>query len=366
MIDLEQQPYRHSVELLSALRESDGPRDRVTFEEVRTEVRGTHDRSGPERARLAHVLLLEGTPEDVEIARFLLRQEVTARRRDSFQGAGDPLAILSMLLVQWGQPDSDDTWLFWTAKTANFDTFAGGYDIEFVFAQLEPNDVLQVIREHGSSEDLEMLAKYDTAEILRSLPEWRVSLATRYPRTVEDMDSRDCEAWADLFGDVAGVERFGLQNAETPDARARLYRRLERYDAAVREWRSAAAAAESSWDRVSRLGNALTDAARVPMPMSAEVDAIDALRSEIPSWNEVGLGRMTTQACYELAAALDGEEGPRLWRIAEGWRRGLTSFSLVGLRAALAAAHEWGSDAEVATLQSEIDAEHQRIYGGRA
>jgi hypothetical protein len=363
MLDLQQPPYRHSLELLAALRASDTARDQVACDEVRTPARGTYDQNEMERARLAHVLLLEGRPEDVALVRFLLEHEVTARRHDSFQGAGDALTILSTLLLAWGDGEPEDTWLFWTAKRANFDTFAGGYDIAFVFAQHPPDEVVEIVRALGDASEVEILERFDAAAIVRSLPTWRAALASRFPRRPEKMHPAELESWAELFGDREGMERYGLLNATSPDARARLYRRLERYAAAVEEWRVAAALAGSPWDQASRLRDAITDAAKVPLATTADVEALDALRPAIPSWNDVGLGRMSTLACYELAAALDGDEGARIWNVAERWRRELDSFTLVGLRAAVVAAERWGTPAEVEQLRAAADEEHRRIHG---
>ena len=363
MLDLEQLPYRPHLDRLSALRASDAPWASLAFEEAQSAERGTYDANEGARACLAHVLLLRGEACDAALVRFLLEQEVTARTRDSFQGAGGTLTILSALLLEWAPPDPDDIWLFWTAKRANFDTAAGGYDIEFVFAQHAPSVVRDRIRARGTPEDQEAIAAYDVDDIVDGLPAWRASLARRYARTLEAMTAAEAEAWAEQFGDEEGQERFGLLRATTPEARARLYRRLGRFEAAVPEWEAAAREAESPWDQASRLQSALTDAAKVPMALSSAVEALDALRDQIPSWNEVGLGRMATQACFEHAAALDGDAGHHSWSVAERWHRDLGSFPLVGRRAALAAAKKWGSASDVDRLQVAVDEEHQRIYG---
>lgn len=354
------EPY---VELLAALRESDSERSRVLYTEAKTPERGTHDTQEQERARLAHVLLLHGTADDLELVRFLLEQEVTARQSDSFQGAGDTLTILSMLLLEWGEPDPNDVWTFWNAKRANFDTWAGGYDIEFVFAQLPPDEVLRLVEERGGRDARDALAKYDLDAVTSVVPRWRDQLARVYPRHLDAFSDATWESWATLFGDREAMERYGLKNADTADDRARLYERLERYDDAASAWCEASRDAESPWDIASRLRSAIAAAARVPLALPAEVDQLDRLRSQIPSWNTVGLGRMSTQACHELAAALDGEEGARVWAIAERWFDELDSSALVGLQAALAAAQHWGSEQDVARYRAAVDEEYRRIYG---
>lgn len=362
MLDLQQPPYVPYVELLEALRRDPAARDAVAFSEAQAEGRGTYDAHEQERARVTHLLRLSATPEDVALIRFLLDQEITARRADSFQGAGDTLSLLSLLLLELGDGELEDTWRFWQAKRANFDTFAGGYDIEFVFSLHPPQQALALIEARGEPGDLDMLSRYDAEEIVRGLAKWRASLARRFPRRLDDLSTMACELWAELFGDLAGMERYGLLNATTPSARGYLYRRLGRPADAVVVWRAAAAAATTAWDRASLLQSALTDAAKVPLDATDEATRLDALRHDIPNWNVLGLGRMSTQACYEAAAALDDPEaGRRLWRMAERWRADLDSFMFNGLCAAIAAAERWGDASDVASLREAARAERARI-----
>jgi hypothetical protein len=354
MLDPHEPPYRASLDLLLQLRTSDAARERVQLREAHEEERGTYDAHELERARLAHILLLYARPDDLPLLRFLLDQEIAARRSDDFQGAGDTLTILSMLLAEHG--DASDTGRFWRAKRANFDCWAGGYDIEFVLTWLTPAEALEQLEER------EMLEGYDLEAVQAGLGGWRAALARRHPRSLEAMTPMDGEIWAELFEDMDGLLRYGLANAETPEARARLYARLGRHAEAVSCWREAAAAAEGSWDKISRLTNAVSDAAQIPLPSTAEVLEIDRLRAEIPGWFEVGLGRMATEACYRLAAAVDEPDcGRVLWQLAQGWRQDLESFSLVGLQIALVAGERWGEVHEQEQLREEIVAERARI-----
>lgn len=363
MLDLDRPPYRDYVQLLDALRRSDDVWPLVAYEEHHTAERGTHDVNGSERARLVHILQLRAAPEDLGLVRRLLDAEIEARHKDSFQGAGDVLAVLSLLLLELGDGDPEDTWRFWSAKRANFDTFAGGYDIDFVFAQRPADEVLALLQER-SPDAVHALRRYDIPQIVDGLERWRGKLAGRYPRMLEDLTTRDAEAWAEVFGDQEAQERFGLLHAMTAVERARLFRRLGEHRKAVPEWRAAAALAESAWDTAARLRDAVVDAAKVPMAAMAEVEQLDALRAEIPCWNEVGLGRMATQACYALAAVTSEDEGGQeLWATAERWRRELESFTLVGLRTAVTAAERWGTPEDVQALRHAVDVECARIHG---
>lgn len=367
MIDLSQPPYSAYVELLDELRASPEARAKVAFHEAEDAERGTHDGHWEDRARVVHLLLLSAGPEDLELIRFLLDEEITSRRRDSFQGAGDPLTILSILTLEYG--DISDIGRFWAAKRANFDTWAGGYDMEFVFAHGSSHDVVGLLRERVPAQDLKLLDRYDeeaVAELAEDLPEWRESLERRYPRSLEAMSNDDFEAWADLFDDPAGIEHFGTLNAEDAEDLARLHERLDNHEKAVDHWRQAAREAEKAWDRISRLRNLLSAAAEASITVTVTdvIDEIHHLRSDIPSWPEVGLGRMTTEACYAVAAATkDPESGRHAFGRAQTWRRELKSFPLAGLETAIKAAEAWGEPSDVESLRRAADEERRRIYG---
>jgi hypothetical protein len=153
-----------------------------------------------------------------------------------------------------------------------------------------------------------------------------------------------------------------LQLVETSQDRAYLCRRLERFDAAVDHWRLAANDATTDWDRASMLQRLIADAARVPLSVLEEVAQLDVLRDHIPEWNGIGLGRIATQSCYELAAATtDSAAGRVIWEVAERWRQELSSFTLVGLQAAVEAAEKWGEPHEQEELREAARAERARI-----
>lgn len=266
--------------------------------------------------------------------------------------------MLSLLLIEAAAPQ--DVPLFWAAKSSNFDTWAGGYDIEFVFAAASEAEVLRQLAPIPDA--LESLKKYDLQEVCAGLPEWRSRMVRFYPRRLEDMDSRGLEGVAELFGDSANVERLGLSHAATASDRARLFRRIGKFDKSYPQWVAAAQAAGSAWDTISSLTDAMEDAAKAGIETSGEAVEVDRLRQEIDSWRTVGLGRMATAACLELASATTTPEfGMRLWRLGCRWMGELESFPLVGLRAARAAASMWGEPADVEAIDRKIVAEEAEI-----
>jgi hypothetical protein len=360
MFDLSLPPYREYVEMLRSLRDSNRDWPRVQACSDQTQTREVQNQNELDRARVALLLLLDATPADLALIRFLLDQEIAARRANSFQGASDTLTVLSVLLMELG--DASDTSRFWRAKRANFDTWAGGYDIEFVFTWRSASEVLQLLLPDATSDEVAVLQNRITAPDPDAQAVWRSGVAARFPRSLSTFDDDTAELWAELFGDREGQERFGLLNATTATSRGYLYRRLERFGEAVGCWREAAKQATTSWDKVSHLSCAISDAARAGMVSLEDVAEIDRLRADIPSWHQVGLGRSATQACYELAIASAAPEmGRPLWQTAERWRAGLDSLPLVGLEAAREAAARWGDPADVARLDVAIKAERARI-----
>lgn len=364
MFDLNAPPYRDYKEALEALRSGAQERSRFAYQAAHSPERAKHDANELERERLAHMLLLFGVASDVELIRFLLDAEISARATDSFQGAGDTLSILSLLLVEFGEEDTADLPRFWQAKQANFDTFAGGYDIEFLFCQHPPERVFALLAEQDPESAESLKKRYDPTQLVEDLPRWRRSLTRRYPRRVEQLVPDFAEDWAETFGDLDAELNFGLQNAQTPEARARLYQRLERAPEALREWRLAAEEADSDWDQASALRSAMECAANAGIETKGEAQRLDQLRHQIPNWNGLGLGRMSTHACFALAAVAQTPEiGEELWARARSWQADLDSFTLVGLEAALQAAELWGTPLDQQALRTAHDAEHARIYG---
>ena len=87
MIDLTRPPYARYADLMNEFLASPDGFDALACNLVTERGRGTHDTNQLDRARVTQLLYLS-QPVDDEAVRFLLQQEVLARRNDSFQGAG--------------------------------------------------------------------------------------------------------------------------------------------------------------------------------------------------------------------------------------------------------------------------------------
>lgn len=87
---------------------------------------GPTDAHGPLRAQVADALIGSLLPSDRPVARWLLEQEVAARRAAG-HGASEALYALVAALARFGDPD--DALLIWQAHEATAETRAG-VDVE--------------------------------------------------------------------------------------------------------------------------------------------------------------------------------------------------------------------------------------------
>lgn len=224
MLDLTASPYREVVALLAALRAPDADLSPVCCAPAHSPERGIWDPNERRRRQVAHLLLLDATEADLGLIRKLMDEEIAAHCGDSFQGATEALSILSLLLLEHG--DASDTWRFWEAKSANFDTWAGGYDYEFVQAWLSTPELLALAAERGDDWDQGNIACRELNRDEQRWSGWREALDRRFARSLATMGSREAERWARLFEDRAGVERLGLLTATGPVERARIDREV--------------------------------------------------------------------------------------------------------------------------------------------
>lgn len=351
MLDLSRAPYRLTLDLIAALRKDPAAWDRVRCTLTHDAGRGTVDENEGRRGQVACLLALCGPRDDADLLRRLLSEEIAARRAASDQGAGETLLALSTLLLECGA--ADDAVLFWAAKIANFDTWAGGYDLEFVFALGDPEATRRALIARGEAQTT-TLQSLDLAELVAELPAWRATLSERVPRDLASLKLAAALEIAEVFEDREAIERLGLAAAGGPADLARLYRRLGQPAVALLHSRAVAAAATTSWDRAAAHVQAVRDAARAQADALVDVEALDALRQEIPSWPRVGLGRHATQVAYELAAVQPAPTGAAVFARAQLWRAELTGFPLAGLEAASRAAEKWGSPEEQAELGAAL------------
>lgn len=99
------------------------------YKEVHTEKYGDVDENFENRSRICHGLMFNVCTIDETVRekmiRDLLEQEIISRENDPFQGVGDSLAILTLLMRKYRRPEDEE--IFKRAQNANFDCVCG-YD----------------------------------------------------------------------------------------------------------------------------------------------------------------------------------------------------------------------------------------------
>lgn len=165
--DLLQAEIRKQREVYLALKA--GQQESVCYQEYQDEKFGTQDANYQNRLRLAYYLLYEKV-EDEGIIFWLFQEELKDREKNSFQGIGYTIEILTFLLQKYNLEQKYDTW-FARVKEANFDC-ACGYDPNLpVRENLADNNLLDCIYLCEDLECREVMGKLVT-QWKDSVEEW--------------------------------------------------------------------------------------------------------------------------------------------------------------------------------------------------
>jgi len=315
--------------------------------------------------------------DDHDLIRHLFTEETTARQEDSFQGYGDALHVGAALLA--GFRDVRDAWLFFRAKMANFDTFAG-FDrryllaggIDATLAMVQEGDerdraaFLELVIDDGALVyDQEQIDAWWT-EDQRALPasEADEPLLERVNHALALEAIEEGRAFLDAWEASQGADG---QMART----LRYYRsqlgQPERALAAA--WRVLDAVQGDPWERSSALQDVARFATQVGQYDIAlgALDEAGALLDGRPDWKRTGLARRAVELACELAsaAAAIGEVGRRAFALAMRLADDMLPLPLVVLRKAADAATAVGDARRAERYGALADDEERRIYGGR-
>lgn len=307
----------HGRQLLATARD-----DRATWErfspelEVVKEEDGQVDRRELDRLQLAWALQYDATPDDAALIRSVFAHEVEWREVAPFQGIGETLEILGILIAR--DLRVEDVWLLGRAKYANFDCGCG-FDVEHLAAAGVAATIEHVRTSARPAEErdpiLARLVGEDGAPFLddAQLSAW-VALRQRHvltPLAAESVTvwldralvlgehatarqlivewSTDCdrERDAEFLSSLAGYWRDLGDPAEEATVRDELLLALSTPDSRAGERHRAASAARRAghWQRAL---DHLDHAALLHRPRT--------------SWRQLGLGRDFVLEAYTLAA----------------------------------------------------------------
>lgn len=115
---------------------------------------GSHDRNYTNRKRLCYALIygVAEVADKESIIRELFAEEVKSRQRESFQGVGTNLVLLTAMLRNYEPADSE---LFQEAENANYDCYCG-YNYEMELFELVPVEELSLTDVIEMSADMQL------------------------------------------------------------------------------------------------------------------------------------------------------------------------------------------------------------------
>ncbi len=151
--------------------------DYLYCEEI-LETYGSHDKNYINRTRLCYGLIYEVSEirdkEMESIVRELFAEEVKSRQKESFQGIGINLVLLTVMLRKYETADSE---LFQEAKNANFDCYCGyNYEMElYEFTPIEELSLTDVIYLSSDMQLTEYTCKFVDIfkENITCIEEWK-------------------------------------------------------------------------------------------------------------------------------------------------------------------------------------------------
>lgn len=258
------------------------------------------------RYALAIELQYDLLPNDKELIKFLMENEIESRANDPFQGIGEALNLLSYLLASFRDPKN--VWLFEKAKCANFDTFCG-YDSEFIFsAGVEAT--CHYLDKHKITEDNHYL--FERKDSLRTIftevhiSEFFDKMKTNYPESITEESIESMLDRAIQFENYNECERLFalLEEQEQTNMEYLFYyaKAIRNYKKAVYYKTKQLETVKDAWNKASSLLNLAT-------VYYLDSDYTNAYKSakkwhwllwQFKTWKKTGLGRMMAEAWYDI------------------------------------------------------------------
>ncbi len=322
----------HGRQLLATARD-----DRATWErlspslEVERPEEGQVDRRELDRLQLAWALQYDATPDDADLIRAVFAYEVEWREVAPFQGIGETLEILGILIAR--ERRVEDVWLLGRAKYANFDCGCG-FDVEHLAAGGVAAAIAHVRAAARPAEERDpILARLVAESGAPLLDEAEVSawVELRQRHILRALDTEPVNVWLDraLTLDARVLARQLVlawsahggreRNAAFLSSLAGYWRDLGDFaeEATVRE--ELLLVLSTPWDRAGQRHRAAA-AARCAGHWQRALDHLDhaaLLHRPRRDWRELGLGRDLVLEAYTLAAAAPPELARRALVLSE-------------------------------------------------
>ncbi len=332
-----------------------------------TEERGVHDANEMERYSILLALQYDHNDSDEELIRYLFRQEVIAREKDSFQGIGEALWLGAYLLAAYR--NAEDIPLFCRAKFANFDT-ACGFDREFMFVALRDRTEEYVAENYPEVHE-EIQGDYESLDLTNRLDKWWDRIASKYPTSEMDEEPYVLfERYMDLGQPERAKEYLDKWIAIEPDSDTKksklkyAYQDLGEYEKAIDLVKEELDSKESHWDKVSVSHTLLG----LYTKMGAPVEGLQVIESigfefrQFDDWIDIGLGRMAIHAAFEYSLNVSSDDVARAaFNHAYKWFKKMDSIAYIGLEAGWKAAERCGYKIKAKKLKYLASREKSRI-----
>lgn len=327
-----------------------------------------YDKNEKSRYALLIELQYDLRDEDRDLIRYLLQQEIIARRNFSIGGGGDGLLLSAYLLATFKNPN--DILLYYQAKNSNFDASCT-IDTEFLFYALR--DKTKAYVQQNFPEIYDDLGGYESKiDYESSVMDWWERLSHNYPDKEEDESLYTLYRRNIYFNnyDIA-TEHLEKWKASTPDSADKnstlkhMYIELEDYAAVIELLKQELKISDSHWDRTSCYRDLLEYYTKTQQSINGLkiVELIDDELKQFSDWKNIGLGRMTIEQIFEFSLLTDNPEiTVEAFEIAYKWlMKAKNNISYVGLECAMKAAEKSTCHTEFNQLEKMLSVERKRI-----
>ncbi|PZS08818.1 MAG: hypothetical protein DLM55_07540 [Acidimicrobiales bacterium] len=333
----------------------------------------TFDQNMVRRASVLWALQYDRRPEDLPLLRWLVQQEAICSREAPFQGLTEESKLAGFLLVE--HRHVEDVWLHWELKRANFDTFCG-YDLEYLLAS-GVSSTIEFVRSSTHTNRDAVLGhlldgngqpKITDADL--DLDLWLTHMRSWFPT---DPGEEAPITWVDraqLVGDLNAARRYLDQWADGRERDPAMLSQLRYRLAVLGDFAEAAGAQRellsfttNAWDRASAWCS-LAELERQAGDHQAAWNGLSECAqslSDVPDWQEYGLGRSYVEELFQLSLAADDELAKTAFAAAHRVASTVPRLPFVVLEAAAKAAARIGDQRQTEHYRALRDAERRRI-----
>ncbi|MGM1050543.1 MAG: hypothetical protein ACQEXX_31115 [Bacillota bacterium] len=323
------------------------------------------------RHAAAVALQYDWKPEDYDLIKFLMENEVESRIHDPYQGCGDSLTLISYLLAKFRRPEN--IWLFEKAKCANFDTYCGYFN-EFIFSagveltckyleEVELTESNKYLFEHKNQLN-SLFSEQDIEDLFHRMTLW-------FPDSMEKETTESLLTMAIDFDDLEEAEKLFdiLEKQAEPDLKTLYYRakELKKYEKAIFYKQKELELTTDARDKVS----SILDITELHILNNDYIKAFESAQSwerlltQFDSWQYTGLGRSMSESWFDICLGFYKENdiisAEMCYRSGDWMIRKTNNFSLNALEKAFACSKAVGDRKGIRFYKKAVNKEQKSI-----